>query len=155
MFSCVSLLQVDLNDVESSTILAFRHITDMGEGALRGPAKRQALSDWLALLAAAHPLDRRARAGPKPCNLQKLSDPNKTLTNKATDSKPRNARKLTVNETLKKLTTKASGNYELSGGLVQPWTACHLHVRMLWPEREFCVHRLQEGMASPSFLLNS
>ena len=50
--------------MESSTILAFRHITDMGEGGLRGPDKRQALKDWLALLAAAHPLDRWGHCAP-------------------------------------------------------------------------------------------
>lgn len=54
------LSQVDLNDVESSTILAWRHIVDLGEAALKGLEKRQALKDWLALLAASHPIDRRA-----------------------------------------------------------------------------------------------
>jgi hypothetical protein len=49
---------VDLNDVESSTILAWRHIVDLGEAALRGADKRQALRDWLDLLAASHPIDR-------------------------------------------------------------------------------------------------
>ena len=57
------MAQADLNDVESSTILAFRHITDMGEGGLRGADKRRALADWLALLAASHPLDRWAAVG--------------------------------------------------------------------------------------------
>ena len=50
-------VQVDLNDVESSTILSFRYITEMGEG-LSGLDKRQALKDWLELLALSHPLKR-------------------------------------------------------------------------------------------------
>ena len=53
----VHCVQVDLNDVESSTILSFRYITEMGEG-LSGLEKRQALKDWLELLASSHPLKR-------------------------------------------------------------------------------------------------
>ncbi len=51
------MLQADLNDIESSTILAFRYIADIGSG-LEGLEKRQALKDWVDLLAASHPLDR-------------------------------------------------------------------------------------------------
>ena len=43
--------------MESSTILSFRYITEMGEG-LSGLEKRQALKDWLELLALSHPLKR-------------------------------------------------------------------------------------------------
>ena len=50
-------MQVDLNDIESSTILSFRYIAEMGDG-LAGLEKRQALMDWLALLARSHPLKR-------------------------------------------------------------------------------------------------
>jgi len=48
---------VDLNDIESSTILSFRYIVEMGDG-LRGLEKRQALKDWLDLLSRSHPLKR-------------------------------------------------------------------------------------------------
>lgn len=48
---------MDLNDIESSTILAFRYIADIGSG-LEGLEKRQALKDWIDLLAASHPIDR-------------------------------------------------------------------------------------------------
>ena len=51
-------LQVDLNDIESSTILSFRYIVEMGDG-LSGLDKRQALKDWLDLLSRSHPLKRR------------------------------------------------------------------------------------------------
>ena len=50
-------MQVDLNDIESSTILSFRYIAEMGDG-LAGLEKRQALKDWLELLARSHPLKR-------------------------------------------------------------------------------------------------
>lgn len=50
-------LQVDLNDIESSTILSFRYIVEMGDG-LSGLEKRQALKDWLDLLSRSHPLNR-------------------------------------------------------------------------------------------------
>ena len=50
-------LQVDLNDIESSTILSFRYIVEMGDG-LNGLDKRQALKDWLDLLSRSHPLNR-------------------------------------------------------------------------------------------------
>ena len=50
-------VQVDLNDIESSTILAFRYIAEMGDG-LAGLEKRQALKDWLDLLSRSHPLKR-------------------------------------------------------------------------------------------------
>ena len=49
--------QVDLNDIESSTILSFRYIVEMGDG-LSGLEKRQALKDWLDLLSRSHPLNR-------------------------------------------------------------------------------------------------
>ena len=50
-------LQVDLNDIESSTILSFRYIVEMGD-RLSGLEKRQALKDWLDLLSRSHPLNR-------------------------------------------------------------------------------------------------
>lgn len=53
----VACVQVDLNDIESSTILSFRYIAEMGDG-LAGLEKRQALKDWLELLARSHPLKR-------------------------------------------------------------------------------------------------
>ena len=46
-----------MGDLESSTILAFRYIADIGSG-LEGLEKRQALKDWIDLLAASHPIDR-------------------------------------------------------------------------------------------------
>lgn len=52
--------QVDLRDVESSTVLSMRYIQDSGP-LLRGVDKRQALHDWLSLLANAHPSDRCRR----------------------------------------------------------------------------------------------
>ncbi len=51
------LVQADVSDLESSTILAFRYIADIGSG-LEGLEKRQALKDWIDLLAASHPIDR-------------------------------------------------------------------------------------------------
>ncbi|CAL8464340.1 g3875 [Coccomyxa elongata] len=66
----------DSSDIESSTILAFRYIADIGSG-LDGLEKRQALKDWIDLLAASHPLD-RCRAGAQAAQeaLPKLWPPN-------------------------------------------------------------------------------
>lgn len=49
---------MDLGDIESSTMLAFRYMADLG--SLKGLEKRQALKDWIDLLAASHPIDRCA-----------------------------------------------------------------------------------------------
>ena len=57
LIKCHVCLQVDLNDIESSTILSFRYIVEMGDG-LNGLEKRQALKDWLDLLSRSHPLNR-------------------------------------------------------------------------------------------------
>ncbi|EIE18688.1 hypothetical protein COCSUDRAFT_49169 [Coccomyxa subellipsoidea C-169] len=66
----------DVSDLESSTILAFRYIADIGSG-LEGLEKRQALKDWIDLLAASHPID-RCRAGAQAAQeaLPKLWPPN-------------------------------------------------------------------------------
>ena len=50
-----------MRDVRTATIAAFRHIVETDE-ALRGIERRQALKDWVDLLAASHPLDMCAHA---------------------------------------------------------------------------------------------
>ncbi|KAK9839872.1 hypothetical protein WJX81_007676 [Elliptochloris bilobata] len=55
--------QADMADVRTATVAAFRHIFDTDE-VLRGLMRRQALKDWVDLLAASHPLD-ICRAGAK------------------------------------------------------------------------------------------
>ena len=48
--------QADMGDVRTATVAAFRHVFETDE-ALRGIERRQALKDWVDLLAASHPLD--------------------------------------------------------------------------------------------------
>ena len=48
--------QADMRDVRTATVAAFRHIFETDD-VLHGIERRQALKDWVDLLAASHPLD--------------------------------------------------------------------------------------------------
>ncbi len=49
-----------MHDVQLATVGTFRHIFETDE-LLQGLERRQALKDWVDLLAASHPLDRYSR----------------------------------------------------------------------------------------------
>lgn len=53
-------VQADMHDVQLATVGTFRHIFETDE-LLQGLERRQALKDWVDLLAASHPLDRYSR----------------------------------------------------------------------------------------------
>ena len=55
--------QADMHDVQLATVATFRHILEADE-LLQGLERRQALKDWVDLLAVSHPLDRYASKQP-------------------------------------------------------------------------------------------
>lgn len=60
--------RVDLNDVEGATITSWQYLAASPQ-LLKGPEARQALKDWVDLLADGHPVERWGSAGEDCANL--------------------------------------------------------------------------------------